>query len=641
MAQLTTQELAQEDKGSESIPTTGALRPGMLLQDRYQIIDTLGMGGFSSVYKARDMRFPTVTKLRAIKEMVLFTADPHLREQTVLSFEREASMLAVLNHPAIPDISDYFTDGNRSYLVLELIEGKNLQKWLEDTTTLIDEQRALDWALQICEALVHLHGQKPHPIIFRDLKPSNIMVDQENQIRLIDFGIAKLFEADQDRGTMIGTEGYTPPEQYRGEATPAVDIYAFGATLHHLMTRQDPRQEPPFTFDERPIRMANPNISRAFEAVVNRCLAYDPKDRFPDAMALNEALFMLSESDPDEVDLEPLGISFERSLPTVKIGVSQVEPLWTFECEDEIRSGAAVAKGIVFVASYDNNLYAVTADRGEFLWKFPTNDSIGASPCVYEDTVLIGSSDNNLYSLQLRNGRENWRFATGGSIYSSPAARFDHVFFGSDDGYLYALNAYKGAMAWRANAYSAIRSTPFVSDESIIFGTEDGEIYCKDLMAGKTMWQAQAQRPVTSSPTLADDIVVVGSLDATVYAFDASSGWLIWRYRTQRPIVSSPVVYQGTVFIGSADGFLYAIDIGTGRALWSYKAGGQIASSPTVWNDAVYFGSTDGTVYGLSVQRGDLLWRFETRGLVIATPEIHEDILYIGTTDHFLYALPI
>ncbi|MDX1413578.1 MAG: serine/threonine-protein kinase [Candidatus Promineifilaceae bacterium] len=639
MAQLTTKDLEEEEL--EQISVAGAMRPGSLLQERYKILGTLGAGGFSSVYKARDMRFPAVTKLVAIKEMILFTADPQLREQTVLSFEREASMLAVLNNPAIPDISDYFTDGDRSYLVLELIEGQNLQQWLDQSTAPIDEQRALDWALQICKALVHLHGQKPNPIIFRDLKPSNIMLDKENKIRLIDFGIAKLFEADQDRGTMIGTEGYTPPEQYRGEATPAVDIYAFGATLHHLITRQDPRQETPFTFSERPIRPANSDISLAFEAVINRCLAYDPKDRFPDAMALNEVLLMLSESDLDEVDLEPLGLAVDRATPALKIGISQVEPLWIFKCEDEIRSSTAVSKGIVFVTSYDNNIYAVTADRGELLWKFPTRGSIGASPCVYDDAVMIGSSDNHLYSLQLRSGRENWRFTTQGPIFSTPTARFDHLFFGSDDGYLYALNAYKGALAWRANAYSAIRSTPFVSDVSVVFGTEEGEIYCKELTAGKTIWQAQARRAVTSSPTMADDIVVVGSLDATVYAHDASSGWLIWRYRTKRPIVSSPVVHQGTVFIGSADGILYAIDIGTGRAVWTYDAGGQIASSPTVWKDAVYFGSTDGTVFGLSVQRGDLTWRFETGSVVIAPPLIHDDIMYVGTTDHQLYALPI
>ncbi len=641
MAELTTRELAYEDNGQDRISGTSALQPGSLLQERYHILGTLGVGGFSSVYKARDMRFPAVTKLCAIKEMVMVTADPHLREQTILSFEREASMLAMLNHPAIPDISDYFTEGDLSYLVLELVEGKNLQQWIDDTTDLIDEQKALDWALQICEALVHLHSQKPQSIIFRDLKPSNVMLDLENRIRLIDFGIAKLFEADQDRGTMIGTEGYTPPEQYRGEATPAVDIYALGATLHHLLTRQDPRQETPFTFSERPIQQANPNISRAFAATVNRCLAYDPKERFPDAMALKEALLMILESDLDEIDLESLGVVTEGASPAVKIGTSQVEPLWVFKCEDEIRSSTTSAKGIVFVSSYDNNLYAVTADRGEFLWKFPTKGSIGASPTVYEDAVLFGSSDGQFYSLQLRNGRENWHFAAEAAIYSSATARFDHVFFGSDDGYLYALNAFRGLLAWRTNAYSAVRSTPFVSEEGIIFGTEEGHIYSKELAAGETLWQAQTRAAVTSSPTVADDIAVVGSLDGTVYALDAISGWLIWRFRTLRPIVSSPVVHDGLVYIGSADGKLYAIDISTGRKVWAYQTEGQIASSPQIWNDAVYFGSTDGSIYGLSIRRGDLLWRFETGSQVIASPTIVNHVIYIGTVDHQLFALPI
>jgi serine/threonine protein kinase len=172
--------------------------------------------------------------------MVISTDDPEMRQLTIKSFEREAGMLATLNHPAIPDIYDYFTDGNRSYLVLEFVPGQNLQQWLDETDEYLDEQKALDWALQVCDALAYLHSQKPQPVIFRDLKPSNIMLDPYNHIRLIDFGIAKLFEASEDKGTMIGTAGYTPPEQYRGEATPAVDVYGLGATLHHLLTRQDP-----------------------------------------------------------------------------------------------------------------------------------------------------------------------------------------------------------------------------------------------------------------------------------------------------------------------------------------------------------------------------------------------------------------
>ncbi len=641
MAQFNTRQLPGRENGP--VGQTGFLEPGTLLQDRYQIMGPLGIGGFSSVYKARDMRFPSVTKLCAIKEMVISASDAHIRKETIKAFEREASMLAMLNHPAIPDISDYFTEGDHSYLVLELIPGRNLQEWLETTSEMIDEQKALDWALQVCEALAFLHEQKPRPVIFRDLKPSNIMLDQNNQLRLVDFGIAKLFEADQDRGTMIGTEGYTPPEQYRGEATPAADIYALGATFHHLLTRLDPRLETPFTFHERPIRQANPQISRALESVVMRCLEYDPKDRFFDAMVLREALLAISEAETDEADLEQLGITFkaETDVPPVKIGTSQVEPLWTFKCEDEIRSKTAVAKSIVYVGAYDNNLYAVTADHGHFLWKYPAHRSIAAAPCVYEDAVYLAAGDNHIYSLGMRNGRENWRFATEGPIYSSPAARFDHIFFGADDGYFYALHAYRGKLVWKTHVYSAVRSTPFVSEERVYFGTEGGQIYCLELSSGKTRWQSQAKQAVTSSPTVSDDIMIVGSLDATVYALDASSGWPIWRFRAQRPVLSSPTVHDGIVYIGSSDGYLYAIDMENGRKIWSYQTNGQIASSPTVWNGAVYFGSTDGNIYGLSLKRGDLQWRYDTGSVVIASPNIVDGVMTIGTLDHTLYALPI
>jgi len=158
-------------------PHDGGLAQGTVLQGRYMVLGGLGAGGFSSVYRARDLRFPSVTRLCAVKEMVIGTADPEMRELTIKSFEREASMLAMLNHHAIPDIFDYFTDGNRSYLVLEFVPGQNLQQWLDETDEYLDEPKALDWALQVCDALAYLHSQKPQPIVFRDLKPSNIMLD--------------------------------------------------------------------------------------------------------------------------------------------------------------------------------------------------------------------------------------------------------------------------------------------------------------------------------------------------------------------------------------------------------------------------------------------------------------------------------
>ncbi|MCA9875594.1 MAG: serine/threonine-protein kinase [Anaerolineales bacterium] len=644
MGRLTTRQLPGK-QGRKKKPTAKiGLQPGDMLQDRYRIVGVLGAGGFSSVYQARDMRFPNVTKLCAIKEMVISAPDPKIRELTIQSFEREASMLAMLDHPAIPDVSDYFTEKDRSYLVLDLIRGKDLDHWLEEQNEPLDQERALDWAIQLCDALGHLHQQKPNPIVFRDMKPSNIMLDQHNRIRLIDFGIAKIFEGS-NKGTMIGTEGYSPPEQYRGLATPAGDVYALGATLHHLLTRQDPRLEPPFTFAERPIRPINHTVSPAFEAIIMRCLAYDPKERFANAFELKDALELLSNAGSVSREVSaPLTSKDEATVPAAAAvavaSSSQIQPLWVFKCEDEIRSKAAVTENRVLISVYDNNLYAINKEDGQFVWKYPTADGVGASPCVYEDMAFIGSSDTIMYAIDLRTGRKVWHYETNGSIYSSPTARFEHVFFGSDDGHLYALNVRHGRSAWKVNAFSAVRSSPYVDDERVFFGTEGGYIYCLELASGKTKWQAQARRAVTSSPTFAEEIVFVGSLDGTVYALDAATGWAVWRFRTRRPVISSPVVHDGVVYIGSSDGSLYAIDLNSGRQLWTYDTDGQVNSSPAIWQDAVYFGSTDGYIYSVSCKRGELRWRFDTEKPVISSPTIDEGIVYIGSTNHHLYALP-
>ena len=648
MGRLTTRQLQRKrsDRKPRAAQKTG-LQPGDILQDRYRIVGHLGAGGFSSVYQARDMRFPSVTKLCAIKEMLISTNDPQLRELTIKSFEREAGMLAMLDHPTIPDISDYFTEHNRSYLVLDLIRGKDLDDWLKDETELIDQETAIDWILQVCDALEYLHTQKPQPIVFRDMKPSNIMLDQYKRIRLIDFGIAKLFEAEQQKGTMIGTEGYSPPEQYRGLATPAGDVYALGATMHHLLTKQDPRLEPPFTFAERPIRNVNPSVTPELEALVSRCLAYNPKERYPDASALKEALIALRDGKSETVMVGATAVSpgMPQTMPASPNAATatstQIQPIWTFKCEDEIRRQITVEDGVVYVGSYDNNLYALNQASGQFIWKYPTSDSIASTAAIFGEDVFITSADQHIYSINKKTGELNWRYHTEGPIYSSPSIRYDHIFFGSDDANFYALNAKRGKLVWKTNAFSPVRSTAYVGDELVCFGTEGGYIYALELANGKMKWQSQAKRAVTSSPTVVDDIVFIGSVDATVYAIDASSGWTIWRFRARRPIISSPLVYDTSVYIGSSDGNLYAIDIDSGRQQWAFETGGQVASSPCLWGELLYVGSTDGKIYCLTAKKGELQWTYETGGPVIASPFVTDDIVYIGSTDKTLYALPV
>jgi serine/threonine protein kinase len=643
MDSLTTKRLPEEQTASRKRTTGGLLEAGTLLQERYQIMGKLGAGGFSSVYQARDMRFADVTRLCAVKEMVHRNRTTKARELAANSFQREASILATLSHPAVPDVYDFFTEDTRSYLVLEYIPGKDLEALLEEKTTPYSVETILDWALQLCDVLAYLHSHDPIPVIFRDLKPSNIMVDPHGRIRLIDFNIAKSFQGNV-KGTMIGTEGYSPPEQYRGMSSPSGDIYAIGATLHHLLTLKDPRDEAPFSFPDRPILDFNPTVHLTLVAIVERCLAYEAKERFQDAVALREALIDVYR------DLGPVPLTASLSQPrrreleeVVFSARSQDSegpaPLWIFKCEDELRSRATVTEGMVFVGSYDSNVYALSTDSGKFIWKYATSDSIACSPHIYKDSLFIGSADNHLYSLHPGSGRLNWRFATGGPIYSSPRANYSHVFFGSDDGLLYAVNVSNGRRVWTAEAHSVVRSTPCIADERIFFGTEGGYVFCVDL-AGQLKWQFQAKRSITSSPASVDDLVFIGSMDSTVYAIDSGSGWAIWRFRTQRPIVSSPAIDDGVLYVGSSDGHMYALDIYTGRKIWQYQTEGQISSSPAVYNEAVYFGSTDGYVYSLKVKKGKLRWRFKTRGMVIAAPAVRKDVVYVGSTDHNFYAIP-
>ncbi|MFC1879706.1 PQQ-binding-like beta-propeller repeat protein [Chloroflexota bacterium] len=418
-----TQHLSQET----GIDSSQQLQSGATLENRYLVQSILGIGGMGAVYCARDMHFPNVVKLVAVKEMVNRAIDPMVRSTIVRNFEREANLLASLNHRAIPNIYDYFTRNDRSYLVIEYIEGQDLEAVINNTGNFISEDRIIRWAVEMCDVLSFLHNHKPEPVIFRDMKPSNVMINKDDHAVLIDFGIAKHFETGQ-RGTMIGTEGYSPPEQYRGEATPLADIYALGATLHHVLTRRDPRLEPPFSFGERPVRKLNPRVSPELETTIEKALQYNPEDRFQNIDSMKEALLVVAK----ETGLLAQVSSYTRKRPRTSEGI---KPIWEFECEDEIRGSPTYHDGAIYVGCYDHNLYAVNAEDGKFLWKYPTEAGVVSKPSIFESNIIIGSEDRRLHSVFINSGKVNWTYFTDGPIRSSPHIAEGHIFIGSDDGF--------------------------------------------------------------------------------------------------------------------------------------------------------------------------------------------------------------
>ena len=638
-----THKITRSISGGGQGQAESSLKPGVTLQNRYLIQSVLGVGGMGSVYKARDMHFPNVTKLVAVKEIINL-ADPSMRELVVRTFEREANLLAELNHPSIPKVYDYFTQNDKSFLVMEYIDGKDLEAYLNETTGLINEETVVEWAIQLCDVLSYLHNHKPEPVIFRDMKPSNVMLDHHNHVRLIDFGIARGFQAGQ-KGTMIGTEGYSPPEQYRGEASPAGDIYALGATVHHLLTRQDPRVEPPFSFSDRPIRKVNPAVSIELEAIINASLNYNPAERFPSAQAMKEALITMRRAKTGVLTNPLIGAAPTGVAPAAAVGAAkaaaptgEVTPVWVFKCEDEIRGNPLVINNVVYVGVYDNNLYAVNATEGKLLWKYATDGGLPGSPAIHQDLLFIGSEDKRLHAISAKSGKIQWTYYTEGPVRSSPRVAEGHIFIGSDDAHLHAVNLSTGRRAWRIQATDAIRCRPAVSTDRVYFGCESGEFYCADF-GGETKWRQKAKRALTSSPLLHQGVLYVGSMDGQVYAFNAQDGWPVWRFRANKPVVSSAAVDGNLLFIGSVDNSLYAIDIRSGNKAWSFETGGQVTSSPAVNKGVVYVGSVDGYVYAVEISNGKLKWKFRSGGPITSSPFVANDIVYIGSFDHNLYAL--
>ncbi|MBN1428021.1 MAG: serine/threonine protein kinase [Anaerolineae bacterium] len=264
-------------------------KPGDRVGDHYIVTAVCNVSGMSALYEARDDRRSGLPGRLALKEEIIQPEPPDDFQSLFQETHQRIEVLKNLDHPAIPKIQDTFTIADSVYSVMEFIDGKDLECILTETAGHLPITKVYNWAIELCKVLDYLHNHRPGPIIFRDLKPSNVMIDQEERLRLVDYGIAVIFSQEKIYAP-LGTDGYAAPEQYNGQVTPAVDIYGLGATLHHLLTRRDPRLEPPFTFDKHRINVLNPTVPWQLEDITMQALAFDPADRFAGAGKMLEAL---------------------------------------------------------------------------------------------------------------------------------------------------------------------------------------------------------------------------------------------------------------------------------------------------------------------------------------------------------------
>ena len=244
---------------------------GTVIDGKYEVLREIGHGGMSVVYLAMDTH---LNKQWAVKEIRKKGSGKN-DEIIVNSLLAEANMMKRLDHPSLPRIVDIIDNGITIYVVMDYIEGESLDKILAEFGAQ-PEEKVIDWAMQIADALSYLHSQKP-PIIYRDMKPANVMLKPEGNIKIIDFGIAREYkEQNLADTTVLGTKGYAPPEQYSGQTDPRSDIYALGMTMHHLLTGVDPRSGEAYA----PVRQWNPEISEGIEYIINKCVEPAAENRY-------------------------------------------------------------------------------------------------------------------------------------------------------------------------------------------------------------------------------------------------------------------------------------------------------------------------------------------------------------------------
>jgi serine/threonine protein kinase len=250
-----------------------------LLVGRYRFIRELGHGGMGEVFMAHDLHLhnrPCVVK--KIREDF---CKEQGKENALKYFQQEARTLSQLSHPNIVQITDFFEEDGEYFLVMEYVEGKNLRQIVKERGSPVESKQVIDWAIQICSVLEYLHEHEPS-IVYRDLKPSNLMVDVNGVLKLVDFGIARQYAAS-DEHTQVISEGYSAPEQYRGFVDPRSDIYALGTTMYFLLTGEDPV---PLT----PCKLQDTNIDDAIVRIVETATSQNLDLRFQTAYAMRQAL---------------------------------------------------------------------------------------------------------------------------------------------------------------------------------------------------------------------------------------------------------------------------------------------------------------------------------------------------------------
>jgi outer membrane protein assembly factor BamB len=334
--------------------------------------------------------------------------------------------------------------------------------------------------------------------------------------------------------------------------------------------------------------------------------------------------------------------------------------LWKYTTGDSVNYSPVVANGIVYICSYDGNLYALNAKTGQKIWNYNASIlGIGSSPTVADGIVYVGSGDQNryLYAFDAYNGELLWTAYIGATVTKDPTIVSGVIYLAADGlspspSCILAIDAKTGVEIWNYSSPNPLGCTPAVVNGVVYTASGDGYVHAINAANGQEIWKfTQDDADFLCSPTVVNGILYVGINGAGMqtnvfYALNATNGAELWKYITSDAgnyVLSTAAVCDGTVYVGSRNGDVYAFNAVDGTLLWHIMAGHFLFSSPAVVGGIVYIGSGDGNLYAMKGMDGTILWNYTINSspgnFVYSSPAYGYGVLYIGSCDGALYAL--
>lgn len=598
--------------GTTSIAASQSPSAIKLCAGRYtDVVPLSDRGGMGLIFRARDSN--RGNQPCVIKQL---RPDPGLDEAL---FQREAALLALLRHPHIPACWDAFSEQGAHFLVSDLIEGRALQDVIEQDGN-ASESDVIRWGIHLCDALVYIHSQQP-PIVHRDIKPDNVIITPEGNAVLVDFGIARRYEAGRQDTMKIGTWGYLPPEQKAGRTEPRSDLYALGGTLYFALTGNDPQlmNIMDITLQWRkgvsfpPVRSANPLVSAELETILLQATRVAVEERYPSARALLDDLRQLSARQqtrpcPYCQQLSPISAkhcgSCGKALTVQGLARPTPQP-WSSFRGNVARTGVS-----------ETPLQAPLKQ----VWNFQTKGPIDGSPIISDGIIYVPSRDGYLYALDAQARQERWRYEAGAPLRSTPTLQGDTLFFGDDNGILHAVQSTGGMARWQALLSGKIFAAVAAGAGLIICATQAGKIIALNPATGEPIWEYTDGNPFFASPAILNHMVMVCSGPGQVKGVEVASGKLLWTFQAAGQIRATPACREHLSLIAGLDGSVVMLDTRAGERLWQRSVGSSISASPVLTRDRGFVAGQEGAIFALSRDSGNRLWTSSVAGQIAASP---------------------